>query len=86
MNAKERMGDALANLVNSVESYAEMHRALYGSPVGEDGVIGELGVGPILHGLLNLLNGELGKQDGATLDRAIRTIAREHGFDGDDWT
>jgi hypothetical protein len=58
--------------------YAERHKAEYDSLIGDDGVLGsewaEIG-----KALLGLLNGQLGRLDGGTLDGYIWNFAEKHG-------
>jgi len=72
-------------IVNSVAgwmSYAEIHKARYEQGIGEDYFLGheweKIGMS-----LLVLLNGDLGRLDGGTLDAAIRNALRAEGFDGE---
>ena len=61
--------------------YAQTHRAAYGSPIGEDYVLGEHWK-DIGRSLLGLLNGECGPDiDCGTLDSAIRGIMRDNAVD-----
>jgi hypothetical protein len=57
---------------------AESHLRRYGSPIGDDGVLGPAWK-QIGEGLIDLLNGEIGALDGGSLDGLIRTIAKESG-------
>ena len=62
--------------------YADQHKARFESTIGEDGFLGpewaKMG-----SSLLELLNGELGRLDGGTLDSIIREALTAEGFDPD---
>lgn len=60
--------------------YADDHRARYESPIGEDGVLGPKwrAIGLALRGLLN---GELGRLDGGTLDAFILDTLKAEGVE-----
>ena len=74
---------ALRKLIVSWTQLGETHAALYGSPIGADGVLGAA-FEQIGRGILDMLNGECGRFDCGTLDRLIRDIARACGVDFDD--
>jgi hypothetical protein len=69
---------ALVGMFGAWVAYAEAHRRAYDSPIGDDGVLGDewRAIG---HGLLGLLNGDLGRLDGGSMDRAIRTVLEHAG-------
>ncbi len=54
-----------------------------GVPVGEDYVLGPAWV-KIASGLLDLLNGDIGRLDGGLVDHAVRQMASDRGFTDDD--
>jgi len=60
--------------------YAEAHRYTYESQIGDDRVLGDewMAIG---QAMLGLLNGDLGRLDGGTLDAIIRDNLNEQGFD-----
>ena len=62
--------------------YAASHKSRFGSEVGEDYVLGDewFAIGMAL---LGLLNGDLGRLDGGTLDTIIRDNLIEQGYDCD---
>ena len=76
-----RMGRAIESMLVDLNAYCHAYRANHGAPIGEDYVLGE-GAKDVLLGCLALLNGELGGNDGATLDRLARAIAKDHGIEG----
>lgn len=76
-----RMGQAIQAMLVDLNAYCHAYRANHGTPIGEDYVLGE-GAKDVLLGMQALLNGELGRKDGATLDRFMRAIAKEHGIEG----
>lgn len=71
---------ALRQLLAGWDEYAQTHRKAYESAIGEDGVLGKHWeeIGDALRGLLN---GELGRFDGGTLDAFILDTMRENGVD-----
>lgn len=62
--------------------YAEAHRSAFGSDIGADYVLGDewFKIGESLRGLLN---GDLGRLDGGTLDSIIADNLDQQGFDAD---
>jgi hypothetical protein len=56
---------------------------MYQSKIGDDGVLGPAFT-EVLSGLIRLLNGELGTQDGGKLDRMLRNLARQSNIDAND--
>lgn len=73
-------GVALDRMISGWRSYAEAHKAAYDEPIASDGVIGaawrDMGVS-----IRDMLAGELGSQDGATLSRRIGDAFELGGFD-----
>lgn len=69
---------AVVQGIKAAAIYADAHAARFGSPIGEDGVLGPC-FASILAGLLGLLNGETGRLDCGTLDGLIREIGRLAG-------
>lgn len=70
----------IVGMFNALQAHASAHHALYGSHIGEDGVLGEHWA-DMLRGLRGLLNGECGRLDCGTVDAAILQLAAEHGVD-----
>jgi len=62
-------------MIKGLKEYCKAHERQFGSPIGDDGVLGDDGALPILEGLFTLPNGEHGRLDGGTLDRLLRNIA-----------
>ena len=62
--------------------YADAHRSATGSKIGDDHVLGDewFKIGEALRGLLN---GDLGRLDGGTLDTIIADNLNEQDFDPD---
>jgi hypothetical protein len=62
--------------------YAQAHKAAFDSDIGEDYVLGDewFKIGEALRGLLN---GDLGRLDGGTLDSIIADNLDQQGFDPD---
>jgi hypothetical protein len=68
----------MVHLLTGWSEYAETHRARYESVIGDDGVLGpaweEIG-----DALRTMLNGDLGRLDGGTLDSFILNTMRDNG-------
>lgn len=64
---------ALRDMVLGLARYCDAYRKRYDTPIGDDGVLGE-NAADIAHGIIGLLNGELGGLDGGTMDRLVRNI------------
>jgi len=62
--------------------YADQHKERFEGGIGEDYVLGPQWVAIGL-ALRELLNGELGRLDGGTLDSVILDALNAEGFDGD---
>ena len=62
--------------------YAEAHKSAFDSNIGDDSVLGDewFKIGEALRGLLN---GDLGRLDGGSLDTIIFDNLKEQGFDPD---
>lgn len=74
MSPRDPFERALVELLTGWLRYADAHESAYGSPVGDDGVLG-LEWARIGEALRGLLNGHLGRLDGGTLDSLIaRTL------------
>lgn len=73
---------ALLDILSGLTEYAGAHVRQYDSPIADDGVIGEAWL-DALRGLRALLNGELGRLDGGTLDHAILELYKAAGFEGE---
>ena len=75
-----RFESALVRMLEAWARYADDHRARYESPIGDDGVLSQywrdIGLG-----LRGLLNGELGRLDGGTLDGFILDTMRAEGVE-----
>ena len=71
---------AYVHLLRGWLCYADAHREQYHSGIGDDGVLGPhwARIGADLRGLLN---GELGRLDGGTLDGLICRTLEAEGFD-----
>lgn len=78
-NPKKIMEQAIVHACAALRHFGEGHRALYESPIGEDGVLGNYWLG-MARALVGMLNGESGRLDCGTVDGSIRDMAREFGF------
>jgi hypothetical protein len=71
--------DSIVKMLRGWEKYAQAHRLRFESPIGEDYVLGvawqEIG-----EALRTLLNGELGRLDGGTVDGFILDTMAENGI------
>ena len=70
----------IVTLINGWAEYANVHRARFESGIGEDYVLGPqwAAIGAALRALLN---GELGRLDGGTLDGFLNATLTAEGFD-----
>jgi hypothetical protein len=66
-------------MFGALEHYARTHGTRFESPISEDGYLGPVWF-TMARGLLDLLNGETGRLDCGTIDRAVRKLAAEHGY------
>jgi hypothetical protein len=82
VNAQPRKSQerALVIMLQGWLAYADAHRAAFDSLISEDGVLGPswLDIGKAM---LTMLNGELGRMDGGTLDGVIRDAMLKNGVD-----
>ena len=69
----------IVGLYRALAEYADTHLARYASPIGDDGVLGDEWM-QMLKALGGLLNGELGRLDGGTLDALRYALAETAGF------
>ena len=69
----------IVNLLRGWLQYADRHSIRYESGIGEDFVLGDdwKNIG---QSLLGLLNGELGRLDGGSMDSLIRNTLKAEGF------
>lgn len=74
---------AVRDLIVALARYGNEHRAAHGAPTGNDGYIGPI-FKAMLHHAIDLLNGDLRRFDGGTLDRLLREIAKENGIELDE--
>lgn len=70
----------IVGLFRALADYADLHAARYGNRLGEDYVLGPAWLA-MLSNLRELLNGELGRLDGGTLDGLAFDLAEAAGFD-----
>jgi len=73
---------ALKYMVLALDQYGSEMRRQFGREVGNDGVLGPA-YRDIVEAVLTLLNGDLGRLDGGTLDKLVRAIAHENGIELD---
>jgi len=73
---------ALVNMLRGWLEYAERHAAYYGTPVGDDGVLGPYWA-DIGQGIRRLLDGPVGRLDCGTIESIITGEMRAEGFDPD---
>lgn len=73
---------AIVCAIDALQWYAEAHAKRWGSKLGEDYVLGEAWESA-LRGVLALLNGETGRLDCGLLDRELRAMYLEAGFEGE---
>ena len=70
-------------LINTWIDYAQAHEKAYESSIGEDGVLGPQWA-KIGAALRMLLNGDLRRLDGGTLDKCIGDALHDAGFNPDE--
>lgn len=83
LNAPRDAEVAIVGLLEAWLIYADRHQDRYMSDIGEDGVLGPEWA-KVGSALLALLNGELGRLDGGTLDTLIRDTLVLEGYNPDD--
>jgi hypothetical protein len=66
-------------VLDQLRNYANAHRSTYGSPIGEDYVMGDHWLA-IAGSLIGLLNGETDDLNCGAIDSEIRTMALVNGF------
>ena len=67
-------------MLYALSQYADEHERAYASKIGEDGVLSPAWL-DMLKGFRTLLNGDLGRFDGGTLDGCCFDMAQAAGFD-----
>lgn len=69
----------IVRLLDALTLYADEHKARYEAPIADDGVLGQewLAIAKAVRGLLN---GELGRLDGGTLDTLLYDLTEAAGF------
>lgn len=72
----QKLERAIVAFCRALNDYARTHLLRYGSPIGEDGVLGQ-DWEVMARALIGLLNGETGRLDCGTLDKAIRAMAKD---------
>lgn len=73
---------ALVAMLRGWAGYADAHRHAYDAPIGDDGVLGPEWAA-MGQAMLGLLNGDLGRLDGGTLDGFIRNTLASNGAEVD---
>lgn len=79
---KSEFEKAFVEMLSGWLRYADSHAQQYESRIGEDGVLGMYWA-QIGAGLRGLLNGELGRFDGGTLDSVLVGTLQEQNSDPD---
>ena len=74
--------ESLVAMLRGWATYAHVHKESYDSPIGDDGVLGPewQAIGESLRGLLN---GDIGRLDGGTVDSFIVDTLRDNGAEVD---
>ena len=73
---------AFVELLSGWLRYADAHQAAYESGIGADYILGPAWT-QIGNALVTLLNGDLGRLDGGTLDGLLRCTLTAEEFDGE---
>lgn len=71
--------EAIVKMLRAWIDYAHSHKARFESEIGQDGVLGPAW-SDVGKSMLTLLNGDLGRLDGGTLDQIIRDNLTEQGL------
>jgi hypothetical protein len=77
---KMKLEATVRDLVIAWARHGEAHRIVHGTNIGEDQYLGFAWKAQA-QALLMMLNGELGRLDGGTLDKIIRAVAETCGVD-----
>jgi hypothetical protein len=83
LHRREAFESGLMVMLSGLAQYAGAHVRQYGSPVADDAFLGTAWRESLAN-LRRLLNGELGRLDGGTLDHAILELYKAAGFEGDE--
>lgn len=75
---KFAMERGILDMIKGFREYCEMHKVIYGDPIGKDAYFAENAMEPMLEAFKALLNGETGRLDGATMDKMLRDLASDH--------
>jgi hypothetical protein len=78
-NEPQPVEAGVVGMVNAAAIYADHHRQRFESKLGDDGVLGDPWA-DVLRSVLVLLNGDIGRLDGGTVDGLVRSMLREEGF------
>lgn len=81
-NTPEGFESALKGMIVGFDEYGHSMRSKLGTPPGEDMFLGPA-FKQIAEAVLILLNGDLGRFDGGTLDSLVRAICTENGVELD---
>ena len=72
--------EAILPIIKAWARYANAHKQLNETPIGEDGYCGPY-FEEIAHGINGLLSADIGRLDGGTLNRFILETLEENGCD-----
>ena len=72
--------EAIMPLIKAWARYADTHKRLHETPIGEDGYCGPY-FEEIAHGINGLLSADIGRLDGGTLNTFILDTLEENGCD-----
>lgn len=75
---------AIKNLIQFLATYGDDHARRLGAPIGHDGLLGSEGWFAVWQGARTLLNGELGRFDGALLSSLLMDLGHAAGFSDDE--
>jgi len=70
------------HLIRGLAQYGAAAMTAHGSKIGDDQVLGPA-LKNIADSILTLLNGDIGRFDGGTLDKLVRAICVEYGVELD---
>lgn len=69
----------IVSMLEALAAYADQHKAQFGRDLADDGFLGPAWL-EMCRSFLQLLNGDLGRLDGGTLDKSVREMCRMAGF------
>lgn len=69
----------ITRMLEALADYADNHKQQFDRDLADDGFLGPVWL-EMCRSFLQLLNGDLGRLDGGTLDKSVREMCRMAGF------